>query len=104
MGICDPGLLTPLEEATPEQMEYWEQYFINNIIKYPGRHLLEIGKPESGKTQFLYYCIDNFREYAPNEALLYFDIGRATKFYLFSIMAHTSGVSCHDRNIAGLRN
>lgn len=76
MGLCDPGLLTPQEEATPEQMEYWEQYFIDNIIKYPGRHLLEIGKPESGKTQFLYYAIDNFREYAPNEALLYFDIGK----------------------------
>ena len=76
MGICDPGLLNPAEEATPEQMEYWEKYFIRNVIQYPGRHLLEIGKPESGKTQFLYYCIDNFREYSPDEAILYFDIGK----------------------------
>lgn len=55
---------------------YYEYIFIRDFIRSPGQHLIEIGRPGTGKTQGLYWLIDYLREYSPKETILYFDIGK----------------------------
>ncbi|WOF15999.1 hypothetical protein F1737_04415 [Methanoplanus sp. FWC-SCC4] len=53
------------------------KYFIRSFVKRPGQHLLELGSTGTGKTNFLFWLVDMFREHAPNEAIVWFDIGKA---------------------------
>lgn len=77
----DPGCTEP---ETPEtfnsaRAEYWQREFIRQFVQRPGQHLLEVGRTGTGKTQYLYYMVDLFRNYAPNEALVWFDIGKTSE-------------------------
>lgn len=60
-----------------EDAEKIIKFFISHFVKRPGQHLLELGSTGTGKTNFLYWLIDMFREYAPREAIVWFDIGKA---------------------------
>lgn len=60
-----------------EDAEKIIKFLISHFVKRPGQHLLELGSTGTGKTNFLYWLIDMFREYAPREALVWFDIGKA---------------------------
>lgn len=70
--IC--GKYPIADEKTTEE---YINALIFNFVKKPGQHLLELGRTGTGKTNFLYWLIDMFREYAPREAIVWFDIGKA---------------------------
>lgn len=59
--------------------DYWQNYFITEFIQQPGQHLLELGRTGTGKTQFLYYVLDLLRNYAPDESIVWFDIGKGAE-------------------------
>jgi len=67
---------SPEASASAEEIAGWQAYFVNHFIRRPGQHLLEIGRTGTGKTQFLYWLVDLLREYSPNEAIVWFDIGK----------------------------
>lgn len=55
-----------------------EKRFIRDFIKKPGEHLIEIGRPGTGKTQGLYFIIEYLKKYT-KETVLYFDIGKGAE-------------------------
>ncbi|TSA54942.1 MAG: hypothetical protein D4R45_03265 [Planctomycetaceae bacterium] len=65
------------DEDIKNRDRHWTLYLVYNFIKKPGQHMLEMGKTNSGKTQFLYWLVDKFLEAAPKEALVWFDIGKS---------------------------
>jgi len=69
----DEDLLLDNQETVDKILKF----FITRFVKNPGQHLLELGSTGTGKTNFLYWLIDLFKEYAPREALVWFDIGKA---------------------------
>lgn len=69
--------IQPTNEAGTVNAAYpWLNWFVNDFIKKPGQHMIELGKTGTGKTQFFYWLVDMFRHYAPYEALVWFDIGK----------------------------
>jgi hypothetical protein len=66
-----------LDLIDPEDTNRVLDYLIRFFIKRPGQHLLELGSTGTGKTNFLYWLVDKFIEHAPNEAIVWFDIGKA---------------------------
>lgn len=63
--------------ADAEKTAEYLSFFTYAFVKKPGQHLLELGKTGTGKTNFLYWLIDIFRSEAPEEAIVWFDIGKA---------------------------
>lgn len=73
-----------LEAAEPEEyceelQGYWYNRFVKSFVKRPGQHLCEVGRTGTGKTQFLYWLVDLMRAHAPNESILWFDLGKGAE-------------------------
>lgn len=81
VGMSEEEALLTLESKHTDVTicDYWQNYFIEEFIKRPGQHLLELGRTGTGKTQFLYYVFDLLRNYAPDESILWFDIGKGAE-------------------------
>lgn len=53
-------------DSDASRMWYWA--FVKRYIQNPGQHLCTLGRTGTGKTQGLYWMVDLFREYAPDES------------------------------------
>ena len=70
------------EEPLPfdsDAARIWYWVFVKRFIQHPGQHLCTIGRTGTGKTQGLYWMVDLFREHAPDEAILWFDLGKGSE-------------------------
>ena len=57
----------------------WYWVFVRRFIQQPWQHLCTLGRTGTGKTQGMYWLVDLLREHAPDEAILWFDLGKGSE-------------------------
>jgi len=70
------------EEPLPfdsDASRLWYWVLVRRFIQSPGQHLCTLGRTGTGKTQGMYWLVDLMREHAPNEAILWFDLGKGSE-------------------------